>query len=44
MHAPGGISGLAVGRECSSDWQETCELETESYRMLAPKKLSALLD
>ena len=27
-----------------TDWQEIRELVTESYRMLAPKKLTALLD
>jgi hypothetical protein len=27
-----------------TDWEEIRELITESYRMLAPKKLSALLD
>jgi hypothetical protein len=28
----------------TTDWEEIGELITESYRMLAPKKLSALLD
>jgi len=27
-----------------TDWEEIRELVTESYRLLAPKKLSALLD
>ena len=27
-----------------TDWQEIRELVTESYRILAPKKLTALLD
>jgi hypothetical protein len=27
-----------------SDWEEIRELVTESYRILAPKKLAALLD
>jgi predicted DNA-binding protein (MmcQ/YjbR family) len=27
-----------------TNWDEICELVTESYRILAPKKLSALLD
>ena len=27
-----------------TDWEEICELVTESYRILAPKKLIALLD
>jgi hypothetical protein len=26
-----------------TDWEETPELVTESYRVLAPKKLTALL-
>jgi hypothetical protein len=44
MHAPGGISGLAVGRRVFIGLAGDPELVTESYRMLAPKKLSALLD
>jgi hypothetical protein len=27
-----------------TDWQEIRELVTQSYRVLAPKKLTALLD
>jgi hypothetical protein len=27
-----------------TDWEEIRELVTESYRVLAPKKLTALLD
>ena len=27
-----------------TDWEEIRELVTESYRILAPKKLTALLD
>jgi hypothetical protein len=27
-----------------TDWEEISELVTESYRVLAPKKLTALLD
>jgi len=27
-----------------TDWEEIHELVTESYRILAPKKLTALLD
>lgn len=27
-----------------TDWDEVAELVTESYRVLAPKKLTALLD
>lgn len=37
---------VAVRRRFSddTDWEEMRELVTESYRTLAPKKLSALLD
>lgn len=34
--------GVLVGDD--TDWEEIAELVTESYRILAPKKLSALLD
>ena len=37
-----GRIGMRLTRE--SDWEEIRELVTESYRMLAPKKLTALLD
>lgn len=36
------IVGLALG--ATTDWAEVTELVTESYRMLAPKKLSVLID
>jgi hypothetical protein len=36
---------IASGRLTNdSDWEEIRELVTESYRILAPKKLTALLD
>ena len=44
MHAPWVSLGWLSDGECSSDWQEIRELVTESYRMVAPKKLSALLE
>jgi YjbR len=34
--------GVLLGED--TDWEEIRELVTDSYRMLAPKKLSALLD
>lgn len=34
--------GVAIGDD--TDWEEIAELVTESYRVLAPKKLAALLD
>ena len=34
--------GVVVGPD--TDWDEIAELVTESYRVLAPKKLAALLD
>ena len=39
-------SGSRIGVLLSNktDWDEVAELVTESYRILAPKKLSALLD
>ena len=39
-------SGHRVGvlLDDNTDWEEIGELVTESYRILAPKKLSALLD
>lgn len=36
------IVGLSVGS--ATDWQDVAELVTLSYRVLAPKKLVALLD
>jgi len=44
MHAPGVSVGWLSDGERSSDWQEVRELVTESYRMLAPKRLSAPLE
>ena len=38
---PGRIGVLLTGK---TDWEEIRELVTESYRVLAPKKLTALLD
>ena len=39
-----GADRLGVLLSESTDWEEITELVTESYRILAPKKLSALLD
>jgi hypothetical protein len=36
--------GIVVVLTDATDWEEIRELMTESYRMIAPKKLSALLD
>jgi hypothetical protein len=38
------IVGLSIGSGASTDWQDVAELVTLSYRVLAPKKLVALLD
>ena len=38
---PGRIGVLLTG---DPDWAEIAELVTDSYRVLAPKKLTALLD
>jgi predicted DNA-binding protein (MmcQ/YjbR family) len=35
---------IAVVLTDDTDWEEIRELVTESYRILAPKKLTALLD
>ena len=35
---------LGVMLTHDTDWEEIRELVTESYRILAPKKLTALLD
>ena len=43
MHAAGVSLGWLSDGECSSGLQEKRELVTEGYRMLAPKKPSALL-
>jgi hypothetical protein len=39
-----GQDRLGVLLDDDTDWTELRELVTESYRMLAPKKLSALID
>jgi hypothetical protein len=39
-----GDGRLGVWLTGDTDWEEIRELVTESYRVLAPKKLSALLD
>ena len=39
-----GPDRIAVALIRDTDWEEIRELVTESYRILAPKKLSALLD
>ena len=38
----GGTSGIIIDN--TTDWTEIRELITDSYRLLAPKKLTALLD
>jgi hypothetical protein len=40
----GGGDGLGVLLAETTDWEEIRELVTESYRILAPKKLTALLE
>ena len=39
-----GPDRIVVALTDDTDWEEIRELVTESYRILAPKKLSALLD
>ena len=39
-----GRNRIVVVLTGDTDWEEIRELVTESYRMLAPKKLTALLD
>ena len=39
----GGVSRIGVVLEPTTDWDEMRELVTESFRIVAPKKLSALL-
>jgi hypothetical protein len=39
-----GPTGKPVPLTDDTDWEEIRELVTESYRILAPKKLAALLD
>ena len=41
-HENGDRLGILLGDD--TDWEEVTELVTESYRMLAPKKLVKLLD
>ena len=40
----GGRDRIGVWLTDATDWEEIRELVTESYRVLAPKKLTALLD
>lgn len=40
----GGPDRLGVALTDDTDWEEIAELVTESYRLLAPKKLTALLE
>ena len=42
--ARGGRDRIAVLLTNDTDWEEIRELVTESYRLLAPKKLTTLLD
>jgi hypothetical protein len=42
--ARNGRDRLGILLSDATDWEEIGELVTESYRMLAPKKLAALLD
>ena len=39
-----GRDRIGVRLTDETNWEEICELITESYRRLAPKKLTALLD
>lgn len=39
-----GLVAMVLRTDGSTDWTEVRELVTESYRLLAPKKLIALLD
>lgn len=39
-----GADRVGVVLDATTDWTEIRELVTESYRILAPKKLAALLD
>ena len=41
---PGRPDRIVVKLTNETDWQEIRELVTQSYRILAPKKLTALLD
>jgi hypothetical protein len=40
----GGRDRVGVWLTCDTDWEEIRELVTESYRVFAPKNLTALLD
>jgi len=40
----GGVDRIGVVLDSGTDWTEFAELVTESYRLLAPKKLAALLE
>jgi hypothetical protein len=40
----GGRDRIGVLLTAGTDWEEIRALVTESYRLLAPKKLTALLD
>ena len=40
----GGIDRLGMVLGDDTDWDEVAELVTESYRLLAPKKLAALVE
>jgi hypothetical protein len=42
--SPAGSDRIGVRLTDDTDWEEIRELVTESYRRLAPKKLTALLD
>ena len=39
-----GLVAMVLRDDGTTDWDEVTELLTESYRLLAPKKLIALLD
>ena len=39
-----GVDRLGIILDDDTDWDQVCELITDSYRLMAPKKLSAQLD
>jgi hypothetical protein len=39
-----GVDRVGIIIEDATDWDELAELVTESYRLLAPKKLAALME
>jgi len=41
--ARSGVDRVGVVLEATTDWTELAELVTESYRLLAPKKLASLV-